>query len=106
MGWLIDSVKNYFVDFYKKRQVVLLEDEKIMQYLLISNYAPEDEVMVKSQLEMYLSNTSTTGKAIFIAKEYYGYTYDEISILLNIPVSTLKSRIFRMRKKMIKRRGD
>lgn len=105
-GWLVVSARNTFLDFYKKKKPVLLKDEKIMEHLLISNHTPEAELMIKSQLEMHLGNMSTTDKAIFIAKEYYGYTYDEISILLNIPVSTLKSRVFRMRKKMIERRDD
>lgn len=105
-GWLVVSARNTFLDFYKKKQPVLLQDEKIMEHLLISNHTPETELMINSQLEMYLGNMSTTDKAIFMAKEYYGYTYEEISIILSITVSTLKSRIFRMRKKMINRRDD
>lgn len=105
-GWLVISARNTFLDFYKKRKPILLKDEKIMEHLLISNHSLETDLIIKSQLEKYLSDMSKTDHAIFIAKEYYGYTYDEISVLLNIPVSTLKSRIFRMRKKMIKKRGD
>src|SRR5690625_1033200 len=104
--WLVVSARNIFLYLSKKRQPELLKDEKVMEHLLISNHAPEAEVMIKDQLEIYLNRMSTTDRAIFMAKEYYGYQYDEISGLLNIPVSTLKSRIFRIRKKMIQRRGN
>lgn len=105
-GWLVTSARNTFLDFYRKKRPELLKDEKIMEHLLISNQTPEDDFMFKNQLSTYLKGMSTTDQAIFIAKEYYGYKYDEISELLNISVPNLKSRIFRMRKKMIKRRGN
>lgn len=103
-GWLVTSARNTFLDFYRKKRPELLKDEKIMEYLLISSHTPEDDFMFKNQLSMYLKGMSTTNQAVFIAKEYYGYKYEEISELLNISVPNIKSRIFRMRKKMMKRR--
>lgn len=105
-GWLVTSAKNTFLDFYRKKRPVLLKDEQLIEELLIYNSTPEDELVIKNQLETYLNGMTTTDKAVFIAKEYYGYKFDEISDLLNIPVSTLKSRMFRMRKTMIGKRGD
>lgn len=105
-GWLVTSVRNTFLDFYRKKRPELLKDEKIMEHLLVSAHTPEDDVLFKNQMERYLEGVSSTDQAIFIAKEYYGYKYEEISELLNISVPNLKSRIFRMRKKMIKRREN
>lgn len=105
-SWLIKSAKNMLLDFYKKKRPGLLKDEKIMESILIHNNTPEDDALINDQLEMYLNNMSTTDKAILLAKEYHGYKYEEISELLNIPVQTLKSRVFRIRKKMIKERDD
>lgn len=105
-GWLVTSARNTFLDFYRKRRPELLKDEKIMEHLLVSTHTPEADVIIKNQLEMYLEGMPVTDQAIFIAKEYYGYKYDEISELLNISVPNLKSRLFRMRKKMIKRRDN
>jgi len=53
-----------------------------------------------------LGKLSDTDKAIILAKEYYGYDYKEISDLLDIPVPTLKSKVFRMRKKLIQERSN
>lgn len=105
-GWLVKSARNTLLDLHKKKRPELLQDEKIIENLLISNHSLEEEIVLKNQLETYFAEMSTTDKAIFIAKEYYGYKYEEISELLDIPISTVKSRVFRMRKKMMKERGD
>ena len=101
-SWLITGVKNTLLDYYKKKKPELLHDENIIETLLVDNYTPEVSATINNELEMVLSKLSTSEKAIIIAKEYYGYDYNEISDLLNIPVSTIKSIVFRMRKRMIK----
>ena len=101
-SWLITGVKNTLLDYYKKKKPELLQDENIIETLLVDNYTPEVSATINNELETILGKLSTTEKAIIIAKEYYGYDYNEISDLLNIPVSTIKSIVFRMRKRMIK----
>ncbi|MEK4080043.1 RNA polymerase sigma factor [Solibacillus sp. FSL K6-1126] len=101
-SWLITGVKNTLLDYYKKKKPELLQDENIIETLLIDNYTPEVSATINNELETILGKLSTSEKAIIIAKEYYGYDYNEISNLLNIPVSTIKSIVFRMRKRIIK----
>lgn len=103
-SWLITGVKNTLLDYYKKKKPELLQDENIIETLLVENYTPEVSATINNELEIILGKLSTSEKAIIIAKEYYGYDYNEISDLLNIPVSTIKSIVFRMRKRMIKAR--
>lgn len=103
-SWLVKSAKNTLIDYYKKKKPDLLKDENIIETLLIEGQTPEFNLLIKHQLETLLSNLTTTDKAIILAKEYHGYNYKEISELLNIPISTLKSRVFRMRKQMVKKR--
>ncbi|MGN7479849.1 RNA polymerase sigma factor [Solibacillus silvestris] len=101
-SWLITGVKNTLLDYYKKKKPELFQNENIIETLLVDNYTPEVSATINNELETILGKLSTTEKAIIIAKEYYGYDYNEISDLLNIPVSTIKSIVFRMRKRMIK----
>ena len=101
-SWLITGVKNTLLDYYKKKKPELLQDENIIETLLVDNYTPEVRTTINNELETILGKLSTTEKAIIIAKEYYGYDYNEINELLNIPVSAIKSQVFRMRKRMIK----
>lgn len=105
-SWLIKSAKNTLIDHYRKKKPDLLNDENIIESLLIDNFTPEVSVTFNSELEVILNQLSATDKAIILAKEYYGYNYQEISELLNLPVSTLKSKVFRLRKNMIKVRSQ
>lgn len=73
--------------------------------MLINNQTPESSIVINNQLATILGSLSTD-KAIIIAKEYYGYMYEEISELLNIPISTLKFKVFRLKKQMVKEKGD
>lgn len=103
-SWLAKGAKNTLLDHYKKKRPQLLNDENIIESLLIDNHTPEVEMLINNQLETILGKLSSTDRAVILAKEYYGYDYQEINELLNIPISTLKSKVFRMRKQMVKER--
>lgn len=103
-SWLVKSAKNTLIDHYRKKKFEVLSDENVIESLLIDNFTPEVKMMINNELETILNQLSTTDKAIILAKEYYGYNYQEISELLDLPVPTLKSKVFRLRKKMIKER--
>lgn len=103
-SWLVKSAKNTLIDYYRKKRPELLGDESIIESLLIDNFTPEVNVIVINELETILNEFSASDKAIILAKEHYGYNYQEISELFNIPIATLKSRVFRMRKSISKRR--
>ena len=105
-SWLVRGAKNTLIDHYKKKKPELLKDEKIIETLLVNNQTPEVSAIVNVQLNEILGNLAVTDKAIILAKEYYGYDYQEISELFNIPVSTLKSKVFRLRKQLVRKEGD
>ncbi|KHF38130.1 RNA polymerase sigma factor [Halalkalibacter okhensis] len=101
-SWLVKSAKNTFLDHYKKKKPELLSEEGVIESLLINNQTPESEYILNSQIQAALNQLLKNDKAIFLAKFYYGYSYEEISTLFDISIPTLKSKIFRFRKKMVK----
>lgn len=103
-SWLVKGVKNTLLDHYKKKTPELLMDENIIENILIDNQTPEIKAMINDQIQSILGDLSSKDKAILLAKIHYGYDYQEISELLNTPVSTLKSKVFRMRKRLAKER--
>ncbi|SEN93342.1 RNA polymerase sigma-70 factor, ECF subfamily [Amphibacillus marinus] len=103
-SWLVKATKNTLLDYYKKKRPELLSDENLIETLLIHNQTPELKVIVNAQINSILASLPSTDKAILLAKVYYGYDYQEIRELLHIPISTLKSKVFRMRKQIAKRR--
>lgn len=103
-SWLVKGAKNILLDHYKKKKPELLKNENIIETLLINNQTPEVETLINSQIETVLGSLSTMDRTILLAKVYYGYDYQEISDLLDIPVPALKSKVFRMRKQIAKER--
>ncbi|GAF63296.1 putative RNA polymerase [Bacillus sp. TS-2] len=103
-SWLIKAAKNTLLDYYKKKKPDLLKEENIIENLLINNQTPEAQALLNSQIDHVLSMVSKTERLILLAKFHYGYDYQEISELLNIPVSTIKSKVFRIRKQLAKKR--
>jgi RNA polymerase sigma-70 factor (ECF subfamily) len=101
-SWLVKAAKNTLLDHYKKRRPALLHDESVIESLIIDNQTPESKAIINFQIITALGYLSMSDKAIFLAKFHYGYDYQEISTLLDIPIPTLKSKIFRMRKQMVK----
>ncbi|TYS18540.1 RNA polymerase sigma factor [Rossellomorea vietnamensis] len=104
-SWLVRGAKNTLLDHYKKKKPYIMKDETIIESLLIENETPEFKVILKNELGEIMNSLSSTDRAIILAKEFYGYNYQEISGLMEIPVATLKSKVFRI-KKQIAREGD
>lgn len=102
-SWLIIAAKNTLLDHYKKKKPELLTDENLIENLLIHYQTPESKAVLNAEIESILKDLSKTDRSIILAKFHYGYNYEEISELLNIPVSTIKSKVFRIRKQMVKR---
>lgn len=106
-SWLTINAKNALIDYMRKKKPNLLNENDVISELLIDNVDPETTVLNSSTLEEVFKRLTKLDKTIFIAKEYYGYKYDEISTLVSKPTSTIKTRLFRMKKLMIElRKGE
>ncbi|UOQ84321.1 RNA polymerase sigma factor [Gracilibacillus salinarum] len=99
-SWLLTCAKNAFLDYYKKKKPVLLNDEELIEQLLIEPTSTEKEVLVNHQLETLLNTLDPIDKAIILAKEYYSYL--EMEHLFNLTTPNLKSKVFRIKKRLVK----
>ena len=109
-GWLYTIMRNTFINNYrrKKNQNTFI-DESETQFILNSKVAPAD-TMTDSAVdnEYILEQINSIDKqytdAFFM--HYNGYKYEEIAEHFNIPLGTVKSRIFLARKKMMEKLAD
>jgi RNA polymerase sigma-70 factor (ECF subfamily) len=109
-GWLYTIMRNTFINNYrrKKNQNTFI-DESETQFILNSKVAPAD-TMTDSTVdnEYILEQINSIDKqytdAFFM--HYNGYKYEEIAEHFNIPLGTVKSRIFLARKKMMEKLAD
>ncbi len=110
--WLHRLTSNICIDFLRARTrrpssslTVQSSDSEEVGELEISDtrYSPEevlDKREMQDALARGLESLSDDFREILTLREVQGMSYDEISALLNIETGTVKSRIFRARKKL------
>jgi RNA polymerase sigma-70 factor (ECF subfamily) len=109
-GWLYTIMKNTFINQYRKKKFQnTYSDDSENQYITTSMEATRsDEADHPAEHAYVLQQIQTVEKAYLDAFMMYfnGYKYEEISDILNIPLGTVKSRIFLARKKMMEKLKD
>ncbi|MCK9476817.1 MAG: sigma-70 family RNA polymerase sigma factor [Candidatus Muirbacterium halophilum] len=103
-NWLYQIARNTFYDTIKKEKRnndVAMEDVEF--FLASSDISPECEVINKGQINVVIKvlyELPDKYREIMILRHLEEKTYEEISEILDIPVNTVKIRIFRAREKM------
>lgn len=104
-SWLISIAINYYKDLIRKNKKIEFIDENVL-----ANFTKDEENMVLDKLQvkeilLELNKLPHEKRVSFILKHYYGYSYEEISNILNCSQGTAKSRIFytisNLKKKLI-----
>ncbi|MTI58518.1 MAG: sigma-70 family RNA polymerase sigma factor [Firmicutes bacterium] len=111
--WLFSIAGNHCRDELRKRQKELKrssfdsiaeerkETEKVSDNN--SNYQPEESSIKNEQfrdIEIALSKLSIEYREPLVLRDIQGFTYDEISKILDLPAGTVKSRLSRARRKL------
>ena len=87
---------------HKSKKTSLSIDEH--QYDLPEDLDPLSFIsneQLKSGLDSFISTMPEKLKTAFILREYEGKSYEEIAVVTNCPVGTVRSRIFRAREEII-----
>jgi len=103
--WIFKTARNEYYNFYKreKRKSELNEN-------LITN--KQDDFEVESYIELKeikkivlceLDKMNAEQKEVYLLKEYGGLSYTEISKTLNIETKLVKSRLYKVRQKLIEK---
>jgi len=118
-----DIVQNVCLQLWEKRDQIKVETAKSLLYKMayqnmIDIYRSEKsrqqrEIMPKSEtvnpsaqygsrelLDQAFDLLKPEEKNIILLRDYEGYTYEEISAMLNRPLSSIKVGLYRARKKM------
>ena len=103
-AWLFTIMKNIFINDYRKKvKANTIMDSTDNHYYLnsgpsvIANQA-ESSIMMK-ELTTMIEQLDESIKIPFLM-HYYGYKYQEIAKHLDLPLGTVKSRIFFARKEL------
>lgn len=94
--WFIRIVINECKLFLRKKK----KNNLLLQDLYQKNFTSIGTVEENIDLNMLLSNLPENDRALINMKFYLGFTLDEISDLTNLPLGTVKSKIYNNLKKM------
>ena len=119
-SWLFTVARNRITDKYRKKKPDLFSDIEIMKSdeedsLNFSEILPDKGILPDNEtiynelwnvVEDALDELPDEQKEVFVLNEFEGYSYKEISLMLDVPVNTLLSRkrysVLYLRKKLEK----
>ena len=109
-AWLFTIMKNIFINNYRKKTKAntIIDSTDNLYFInsgsnVISNQA-ESSIMMKELLGM-IEKLDESVRIPFLM-HYQGYKYQEIADHLDLPLGTVKSRIFLARRKMMDKLKD
>jgi RNA polymerase sigma-70 factor (ECF subfamily) len=109
VSWLTRIVSNLCYDKLKKIQKKkTVQLENLEQNSLHHSTSPIDRSHTKLVIQEAMKKLSTEHRTALVLRDVQGYSYEEISEILKIPIGTVKSRINAARGTMKKElsRGD
>lgn len=102
-AWLFTIMKNIFINDYRKKvkRNTVIDTTDDLYYLnsAVTDVNAGEGRMVRDQVLMAIRNLSVEYRVPFML-HYKGYKYHEIAEKMNLPLGTVKSRIFFARKEL------
>lgn len=102
-AWVTTIMRNSFINNYRKQRTRNRIEQPVEDMLHIADRAITNEKasssMMMKELNVILNQLSDTYRVPFIMF-YEGYAYLEIAEEMNLPIGTVKSRIFFARKQL------
>jgi len=98
-GWLRVIMRNIFINGYRKKINTVIKynsDDFNVQQGQADNYSP-DHKMMKDEIQGFINSLNDEVRIPF-EMHCAGFKYQEIMDSMNLPIGTIKSRIFQARK--------
>ncbi|MCF8256560.1 MAG: RNA polymerase sigma factor [Flavobacteriales bacterium] len=97
-AWLHTIMKNTFINDYRKnmraRVVVTTKDNiEVLDFVPATTFAAPDSSISHKEILQFVNKLSDAYRVPFVM-HFSGYKYKEIAEQLNIPIGTVKSRIY------------
>jgi RNA polymerase sigma-70 factor (ECF subfamily) len=97
-AWMHTIMRNTFINDYRKsirtRTVVTTKDDiEVLDFVLATTFAAPDSAISHKEIMQFINKLGEQYRVPFIM-HFNGYKYKEIADQLNIPIGTVKSRIY------------
>lgn len=88
---------NEYIDFKrKKEQQNIYLTEKIYSKLQYTD-CELDAILNKNEIFYLLKDIKKEYKEVFFLKYYYGFSYEEIAVMLDVKINSVKQKLYRAR---------
>jgi len=109
-AWLFTIMKNIFINNYRKKSKAntIIDDTENLFYINTGGVAIHNEAesnMIVDELSGLIESLDDSIRVPFMM-HYQGFKYQEIADQLDLPLGTVKSRIFFARKELKDRLGN
>lgn len=103
-AWVTTIMRNTFINYYRKKKNRATSSEPADSYVFVNeNHACDN--LAQSNITMMELNKILNGLDLIYRKPFLmffeGYKYDEIADTMNLPIGTVKSRIFFARQRLM-----
>ena len=102
-AWVTTIMRNTFINIYRKKKNRATSSEPSDSYIFVNEGHAEDNEagssMMMDELKNIIEDLDETYRKPFLMF-FEGFKYDEIADDMNLPIGTVKSRIFFARKKL------
>jgi RNA polymerase sigma-70 factor (ECF subfamily) len=102
--WIYTITKNTAFDaFRRKKNDVSFDDISEFTWSEQTSYGLEDSVVdaeTRGSIYRMINELRHDQRSVIILKDIDGYSYEEISVILDIPIGTVRSRLSRAREKL------
>lgn len=113
-AWLFKILKNAFINKYRKEKkqpnkvnfddVISRQDDEHSPYSTYEDLRTEMfDSMMGDEVTIAIDSLQVDSRTVILLSDIEGFTYEEISKIVNIPIGTVRSRLFRARNTLKKR---
>lgn len=93
--WMMKVAHNQFIDYIRKNKNNLYHLGNFAE----TSQTEAEDLDFKMDIEIILNKLPPKYKALIILRDYFSFTYEEISLILGCNEPSVKSAIFRARRK-------
>jgi RNA polymerase sigma-70 factor, ECF subfamily len=97
--WLFTIMHNLFINQINKKKLCLVEDAEVQNNETSSSADPAHDYFA-TQLKAQLQYLPLRQKEVLLLVSFEGFSYEEVASILDIPVGTIMSRLYRGREKL------
>ena len=102
-SWILRITHNTSISMLRTRRAVVTDPHGLPEPVIAAEKSVESQVQSEAVVSDFIAALSTLddlSRSIVVLRELEGFSYDEIAEVLAVPLPTVKTRLFRARRRL------